>query len=248
MPMLQTQGLNKRFGGLHVTNNVDLTLEEGEVHCLIGPNGAGKSTLFRLILGEHLPSSGAILFGGEDITSLKPFQRIRRGMSVKFQVPGIFKALSVRQNLEIAMQHHYPPAVLGEEIDKLLQFLNLTADAGRLAGNLSHGQKQWLEIGMAVSLKPRLLLLDEPTAGMSPEETHATGEMVKRLNAEGMTVLAVEHDMAFVRQVAHKVTVLHLGRVFAQGSIDEIVANEDVAAIYLGQTTAHETAHEAAHA
>ncbi|WP_421698732.1 ABC transporter ATP-binding protein [Ancylobacter sp.] len=248
MPMLQTIGLNKRFGGLHVTNNVDLTLEEGEVHCLIGPNGAGKSTLFRLILGEHVPSSGSILFGGEDITGLKPFQRIRRGMSVKFQVPGIFKALSVRQNLEIAMQHHYDPAVLTEEIDKLLAFLNLTADATRLAGNLSHGQKQWLEIGMAVSLKPRLLLLDEPTAGMSPEETHATGEMVKRLNAEGMTVLAVEHDMAFVRQVAHKVTVLHLGRVFAQGSIDEIVANEDVAAIYLGQTTAHETAHEAAHA
>ncbi|TCK30276.1 branched-chain amino acid transport system ATP-binding protein [Ancylobacter aquaticus] len=246
MPMLQTLGLNKRFGGLHVTNNVDLTLEAGEVHCLIGPNGAGKSTLFRLILGEHLPSSGAILFGGEDITSLKPFQRIRRGMSVKFQVPGIFKALSVRQNLEIAMQHHYDPAVLAEEIDKLLEFLNLTEDSTRLAGNLSHGQKQWLEIGMAISLKPRLLLLDEPTAGMSPEETHATGEMVKRLNAQGMTVLAVEHDMAFVRQVAQQVTVLHLGRVFAQGTIDEIVANEDVAAIYLGQTTAHETAHEPA--
>jgi branched-chain amino acid transport system ATP-binding protein len=239
MSLLETRALNKRFGGLHVTNNVDLVLETGQIHCLIGPNGAGKSTLFRLILGEHLASSGTILFAGEDITRLKPFQRIRRGMSVKFQVPGIFKALSVRQNLEIAMQHHYPPATLGEEIDRLLVFLNLAADATRLAGNLSHGQKQWLEIGMAISLKPRLLLLDEPTAGMSPEETHATGEMVKRLNSEGMTVLAVEHDMAFVRQVAQQVTVLHLGKVFAQGSIDEIVANEDVAAIYLGQTTAH---------
>ncbi len=244
MPLLETRALNKRFGGLHVTNNVDLVLETGEVHCLIGPNGAGKSTLFRLILGEHLPSSGSILFGGEDITAFKSFQRIRRGMSVKFQVPGIFKALSVRQNLEIAMQHHYEPATLAEEIDRLLAFLNLSADARRLAGNLSHGQKQWLEIGMAISLKPRLLLLDEPTAGMSPEETHATGEMIKRLNADGMTVLAVEHDMAFVRQVADKVTVLHLGKVFAQGSIDEIVADEEVAAIYLGQTTAHATAHQ----
>jgi len=240
MPILETRALNKRFGGLHVTNNVDFALEEGEVHCLIGPNGAGKSTLFRLILGEHAPSSGSILFGGEDITHLKSFQRIHRGMSVKFQVPGIFKALSVRQNLEIAMQRHYEAASLGEEIEKLLAFLNLSADGGRLAGNLSHGQKQWLEIGMAISLKPRLLLLDEPTAGMSPEETHATGEMIKRLNSEGMTVLAVEHDMAFVRQVARKVTVLHLGRVFAQGTIDDIVADEQVAAIYLGQTTAHE--------
>ncbi len=248
MALIEARALNKHFGGLHVTNNVDLALEPGEIHCLIGPNGAGKSTLFRLILGEHLPSSGQILFGGEDITALKSYQRIRRGMSVKFQVPGIFKALSVRQNLEIAMQHHYAPAALHDEIDRLLDFLKLTAESKQLAGNLSHGQKQWLEIGMAISLKPRLLLLDEPTAGMSPEETFATGEMIQRLNREGMTVLAVEHDMAFVRQVAHKVTVLHLGRVFAQGTIDDIVANEDVAAIYLGQTTAHETAHEAAHA
>ncbi|HZX86879.1 MAG TPA: ABC transporter ATP-binding protein [Reyranella sp.] len=242
MAILEARALNKHFGGLHVTNNVDLVLEPGEIHCLIGPNGAGKSTLFRLILGEHSPSSGQILFGGEDITALKSYRRIRRGMSVKFQVPGIFKALSVRQNLEIAMQHHYPPAALHAEIDRLLDFLKLEGEAKQLAGNLSHGQKQWLEIGMAISLKPRLLLLDEPTAGMSPEETHATGVMIQRLNADGMTVLAVEHDMAFVRQVAQKVTVLHLGQVFAQGSIDEIVADERVAAIYLGH------APEAAHA
>ena len=234
MAILEARALNKHFGGLHVTNNVNLALEPGEIHCLIGPNGAGKSTLFRLILGEHSPSSGQILFGGEDITALKSYRRIRRGMSVKFQVPGIFKALSVRQNLEIAMQHHYAPASLHEEIGRLLDFLKLEGEAKQLAGNLSHGQKQWLEIGMAISLRPRLLLLDEPTAGMSPEETHATGVMIQRLNADGMTVLAVEHDMAFVRQVAQKVTVLHLGQVFAQGSIDEIVADERVAAIYLG--------------
>jgi branched-chain amino acid transport system ATP-binding protein len=238
MPLLQTRDLNKHFGGLHVTADVNLSLDEGEIHCLIGPNGAGKSTLFRLILGEYSPSSGHIVFADEDITALKPFQRIRRGMSVKFQVPGIFKALSVRQNLEIAMQHSYSAAVLGREIDELLHFLKLTAEAGQLAGNLSHGQKQWLEIGMAISLKPRLLLLDEPTAGMSPEETHATGDMVKLLNAQGVTVLAVEHDMSFVRQVAQRVTVLHLGRVFAQGTIDEIVADERIAAIYLGQANA----------
>jgi ABC-type uncharacterized transport system ATPase subunit len=234
MPILQTQGLNKRFGGLHVTADVNLALEEGELHCLIGPNGAGKSTLFRLILGEHAPSSGSIFYAGHDITSLKSFERIRRGMSVKFQVPGIFRALSARQNLEIALQHHLEGGSLDAEADRLLDFLHLRDVGAQLAGNLSHGQKQWLEIGMAISLKPRLLLLDEPTAGMSPAETFATGEIVQTLNTEGVTILAVEHDMSFVRQVARQVTVLHLGRIFAQGTIEQIVADERVAAIYLG--------------
>ncbi|MFN5453023.1 ATP-binding cassette domain-containing protein [Bradyrhizobium sp.] len=238
MALLQLRDLNKHFGGLHVTNSVNLVLEQGEIHCLIGPNGAGKSTLFRLILGEHHPGSGQIWFADEDITALKSFARIRRGLSVKFQVPGVFKGLSVRQNLEIALQSRLHGAALDKEIEGLLAFLHLEAEQAQLAGNLSHGQKQWLEIGMAISLKPRLLLLDEPTAGMSPEETHMTGEMVRRLNAAGMTVLAIEHDMAFVRQVAQRVTVLHLGQVFAQGSIDEIVADERVAAIYLGQAHA----------
>jgi ABC-type uncharacterized transport system ATPase subunit len=239
MTVLETKGLNKRFGGLQVTADLDLALQPGELHCLIGPNGAGKSTLFRLIIGEHRPDSGHILFHGSDITRVASHDRVRRGMSVKFQVPGVFAALSVRQNLEIALQHHLDRANLDVEIERLLAFLNLEADAAQSAGNLSHGQKQWLEIGMAISLKPSLLLLDEPTAGMSIEETQATGEMIKSLNADGMTILAVEHDMAFVRQVAQRVTVLHLGRIFAQGGIDEIVADDRVAAIYLGQGHEH---------
>jgi branched-chain amino acid transport system ATP-binding protein len=238
MALLELRDLNKHFGGLHVTNSVNLALEAGEIHCLIGPNGAGKSTLFRLILGEHHLGSGHIYFAGEDITALKSFARIRRGLSVKFQVPGVFKGLSVRQNLEIALQSRHRGAALAQEIDRLLAFLGLETEQAQTAGNLSHGQKQWLEIGMAIALKPRLLLLDEPTAGMSPEETQMTGEMVRRLNADGMTVLAIEHDMAFVRQVAQRVTVLHLGQVFAQGSIEQIVADERVAAIYLGQAHA----------
>jgi ABC-type uncharacterized transport system ATPase subunit len=236
--LLQTESLNKHFGGLHVTNDVSIALQEGEIHCLIGPNGAGKSTLFRLILGAYAPSDGRILYAGEDITPLKSFQRIRRGISVKFQVPGIFGALSARQNLAIALQHHLEPDRLDAEIDRLLEFLDLRDAALQPAGALSHGQKQWLEIGMAVALKPRLLLLDEPTAGMSPQETHATGELIKALNAQGMTVLAVEHDMDFVRQVAQQVTVLHLGRIFAQGTIDSIIADERVAEIYFGEAHA----------
>ena len=233
--LLRTEALNKHFGGLHVTNDVGLALEQGEIHCLIGPNGAGKSTLFRLLLGAYAPSSGRILFAEEDITALKPFQRIRKGISVKFQVPGIFAALSVEQNLRIAMQHHLRPAELAHEVERLLTFLHLAPVAALAAGELSHGQKQWLEIGMAIGVKPRLLLLDEPTAGMSPDETHATGELVRELNAQGVTVLAVEHDMEFVRQVAQRVTVLHLGRIFAQGSMDAIIADERVAEIYFGE-------------
>jgi branched-chain amino acid transport system ATP-binding protein len=236
--VLETRDLNKWFGGLHVTGGVNFDLQPGEIHCLIGPNGAGKSTFFRLLLGEHLPTSGQILYEGADITKEKPYERIRRGISVKFQVPGIFKALSVRQNLQIALQHHHAPARLDEEIDRLLEFLKLQDAQKQLAGDLSHGQKQWLEIGMAIGLKPRLLLLDEPTAGMTPDETFATGEMVQALNRDGVTVLAVEHDMAFVRQIAHRVTVLHFGKIFAQGTIDEIVADERVAAIYLGEVHA----------
>ncbi len=235
MSLLQTVKLNKSFGGLHVTDNVNLTIETGEIHCLIGPNGAGKSTLFRLLLGEYAPSSGNILYQGEEITRLKPFQRVQRGISVKFQVPGIFKGLTVRQNLEIALQSRLKSKELQEEARRLHAFLHLDGSAEERAGNLSHGQQQWLEIGMAMSLKPRLLLLDEPTAGMSPEETHMTGEMIMELNKSGISVLAVEHDMDFVRQVAHRVTVLHLGKIFAQGTIDEMMASEEVAQIYLGE-------------
>ena len=235
MPILETCGLNKHFGGLHVTADVDLALEEGKIHCLIGPNGAGKSTLFRLILGEHTPSSGSIFYAGEDITTLKSFQRIRRGMSVKFQVPGIFKALSAWQNLQIALQHHLEGGSLNAEVERLLAFLNLSEVGTQLAGNLSHGQKQWLEIGMAISLKPKLLLLDEPTAGMSTAETHATGEIVKALNADGVTILAVEHDMAFVRSLGAKVTVLHEGAVLAEGSVEHVQNHPRVIEVYLGR-------------
>jgi ABC-type branched-subunit amino acid transport system ATPase component len=235
MSLLQTVNLNKSFGGLHVTNNVNLAIETGEIHCLIGPNGAGKSTLFRLLLGEYAPSSGNILYQGEEITRLKPFQRVQRGISVKFQVPGIFKGLTVRQNLAIALQSRLKSKELQEEAQRLRTFLHLVSSAEERAGNLSHGQQQWLEIGMAMSLKPRLLLLDEPTAGMSPEETHVTGEMILELNKSGVSILAVEHDMDFVRQVAHRVTVLHFGKIFAQGTIDEVMASEEVAQIYLGE-------------
>lgn len=232
--LLQIQGLTKRFGGITVANEIHFGLERGQVHCLIGPNGAGKSSFYRMVLGEYAPDAGKVLFEEEDITGLPSFERIRRGISVKFQVPGIFSALAVRQNLEIAFQNSLDPRELPDRIDSILEFVGLRNEANTAAGNLSHGQKQWLEIGMAVGVDPKLLLLDEPTAGMSPDETHKTGEMIRVLNERGITVLAIEHDMAFVQQIAHGVTVLHFGEIFAQGSVEEIINHAGVEEIYLG--------------
>ncbi len=237
--ILATHGASKTFGGLAAVADVSLEVEEGDIHCLIGPNGAGKSTLFRLIVGTYPPTAGRIAFRGIDVTTERPYQRVKRGMSIKMQTPSVFKELPVRQNIHVALQHHVARAGLSVEEDRLLHLLDLFGHADKPAGELSHGQQQWLEIGMALALKPRLLLLDEPTAGMSPEETFKTGELIQRLNAEGMTVPVVEHDMTFVRQIAKSVTVLHLGRIFARGSMEEIVADPRVAEIYLGKTHEH---------
>jgi len=237
--LLQTTGLSKRFGGHAAVSDVDLAIGKGELHCLIGPNGAGKSTLFKLIVGTHEATAGSISFMGEDVTARRPFERVKRGMSIKMQAPSVFKELPVRQNLHIALQHHVARSELARETDRLLELLDLTADAAKPAGELAHGQQQWLEIGMALALKPALLLMDEPTAGLSPEETYRTGELILKLNAEGMTVLVVEHDMAFIRQIAKRVTVLHLGKVFDAGAIADVIADPRVAEIYLGKTHDH---------
>ena len=237
--MLATFGASKTFGGLAAVSDVSLTVQEGDIHCLIGPNGAGKSTLFRLIVGTYPPTAGRIEFGGVDVTRERPYQRVQRGMSIKMQTPSVFKELPVRQNIHVALQHHVARGQLSSEEDRLLRLLDLDHDADKPAGELSHGQQQWLEIGMALALRPRLLLLDEPTAGMSPEETYRTGELILRLNADGMTTLVVEHDMAFVRQIAKSVTVLHFGSVFARGSVADIVADPHVAEIYLGTAHGH---------
>ncbi|MBR0693304.1 ABC transporter ATP-binding protein [Bradyrhizobium lablabi] len=239
MALVDVKGVTKRFGGLTAVSDVDLTVSAGEVHCLIGPNGAGKSTLFKLIVGLYPPTKGTISFDSVDITDERPFARVQRGMSIKMQAPSVFRELPVRQNIEIALQGRLSGAQRDAERERLLDHLNLASESGKPAGALSHGQQQWLEIGMALALQPQLLLLDEPTAGMSPEETFKTGEFIKSFNAEGMTILVVEHDMAFVRQVAQRVTVMHLGKIFARGNLETILADEKVAEIYLGKTHAH---------
>lgn len=233
--ILETRGLKKYFGGLRAIDGVELNIEQGELRCLIGPNGAGKSTLFKLIVGTYPPTEGSIFFRGEDITTLRPYHRVQRGLSIKFQIPGIFLDLPTEQNLRIALQRACAGGELETELERLLELVDLMPHRQELAGNLSHGQQQWLEIGMALGVRPALLFLDEPTAGMSGEETYKTGELVKKLNAEGMTIVVIEHDMTFIRQIAKRVTVLHFGKVFDEGGLDDIVRNEDVVRIYLGK-------------
>jgi len=232
--ILRTDGLTKRFGGLVAVDEVDLRIDRGDIRCLIGPNGAGKSTLLKLLMGRLDPSEGAVFYRGADVTGLSQHDRVRKGMSMKFQVPAVYGDLSVRQNLHIALQQRIENDI-DARIDERLESFGLFEEAGTSADDLAHGQQQWLEIAMASALDPDLLLLDEPAAGMSARETERTAELIHQLNDQGITLLVIEHDIDFVRAIAQSVTVLHQGEVFAEGTITEIEENPDVRRIYLGE-------------
>jgi branched-chain amino acid transport system ATP-binding protein len=231
--ILATKQLTKNFGGLTAVDSVDFTVNEGEIRCLIGPNGAGKSTLLETITGQLTPSDGDIYFDGIDLTDLDPHKRMDAGISVKFQSPHIYESLSVAQNLRVPLQrtNRDTEAVLAETLDRI----NLADKADEPANDLSHGEKQRLEIGMAVTLDPALMLLDEPVAGMSVDETEDIAELIRSLHRDGMTFLVVEHDMEFVRKISEQVTVLNQGSILRQGPIEEIEADEEVRRIYLGE-------------
>jgi branched-chain amino acid transport system ATP-binding protein len=233
--ILETEGLTKRFGGLVAVDDVDYRIPFGEIRCLIGPNGAGKSTFFKMLAGRLQPTAGRITYKGEDITALEPHERARRGVSIKFQDVSVYPNLSVRENLRIPVQRYREGTGIQTAIADLLELVRLDGKEDVLVDNLSHGEQQWLEIAMATAIEPELLLLDEPTAGMTIEETEETGDLIRSLADQGMTVVVVEHDINFVRQIAEMVTVLHNGKVFAEGTVSEIEDDEDVQRIYLGQ-------------
>jgi len=233
-PILETSGLTKSFGGLLAVDRVDYRLPPDEIHCLIGPNGAGKSTFFKLLTGRLRPDEGTIRFRGRDITDLYPHERAQLGISLKFQELSVYPELSVEENVRIPAQR--ADRELRPWIEDLLATVNLGDRRDLTADDLSHGEQQWLEIAMSVAIDPELLLLDEPTAGMTIQETKETGDLIESLVDRGVSVLVVEHDINLVRQIAQRVTVLHNGSVFAEGSVPEIEANEDVQRIYLGQS------------
>lgn len=235
--LLRVRQVTKSYGGLRALDGVDLDIQAGEMRCIIGPNGAGKSTLFKLLVGVERPSAGVIDYDGRTINRLHPHQRAHLGIGVKFQTIDVYPSLTVAQNLMLPLQHAFSGGEISAEVERLLAKLGMAADHGLSAGHLPHGKKQWLALGMALAMRPRLLLLDEPTAGMGPEETRETAQLVRDVNGEGVAVIVVEHDMAFVRWLAAPITVLHLGKVFASGSLGEIERHADVRRIYLGRTS-----------
>ncbi|WP_135366688.1 ABC transporter ATP-binding protein [Halosimplex halophilum] len=233
--LLQTDDLVKRFGGFTAADSVDFSVDEGELRCLIGPNGAGKSTLLKLIVGTLEPTAGHVYYDGQEITDMEPNERVRSGISMKFQVPSVYGELSVRENARLPVQQFADGAERRRRVDEAIENAGLAGYEDVQASTLSHGQQQQLEIGMAASLEPDLLLLDEPVAGLSVDERTEIAERVRRLNREeGIAFVVIEHDTDFVGEIADSVTVLHRGDVFREGSIEEIEADPEVRRIYLG--------------
>lgn len=242
--ILYVEGLNLSFDGFKALNDLNLYINDGELRCLIGANGAGKTTLMDVITGKTQCDSGSVYFGqSHNLLTRDEAQIAQLGIGRKFQKPTVFEALSVCDNLELSLKSN--KGVLAtlfaklstEQSDRMLQVLEtigLKAQSAMLAGSLSHGQKQWLEIGMLLVSDPRLLLIDEPVAGMTAEEGERTAELLTSLAGE-RTVIVVEHDMEFVRSIARTVTVLHQGSVLAEGSMDQIQNNQAVIDVYLGE-------------
>jgi len=245
MVILQVQHLNKAFGGLQATCDVNYEMQTGELSAIIGPNGAGKSTFFNLLTGYHRVDSGRVLFQGKDITNWPPHRIARLGIARAFQVSNIYLALTSYENIRqaiLAQQkrtlNFFTPAqrLAKKETLEMLEVTGLSQNANMIAGNLSQGDKKRLELAIALGCKPELLFLDEPTAGMSGEETHETMKLVKRLNREmDLTILFTEHDMSVVFGYAQRLTVLHQGSIIAEGSPEEVRSNETAQKIYLGE-------------
>jgi branched-chain amino acid transport system ATP-binding protein len=241
--ILETVKLKKSFGGLIAVDGVDFAVQEGDLQSIIGPNGAGKSTFFKLISGEHKPTEGKIVFDGKDITAMSQTAISHLGIAVAYQITNIFPMLTVLENVRVAAQsrqttfNFWSRALsLNEVLDRTLHILEeigLAEFKDEIAGNLSHGDQKRLEIGIALATNPKLLLLDEPTAGLAPTETRDTIELIKKI-AQNLTIILVEHKMKVVMEVSDKITVLHYGKLLAQGSPDEIRENESVRKVYLG--------------
>ncbi len=245
--MLEVQNAVKSFGSLMAVRGVSLSVKRGELRAIIGPNGAGKTTFFNLISGFFPPTSGRVIFDGADVTALPAHRRVAAGMARTFQITEIFPELTVFENIRIAAEiggrfalrawlSRAEKADIAGQIDRILDQAGLTAKANRLVGELSHGDQRAAEIAMALALKPRLLLLDEPTAGMGDQETYEVTQLIRRLHRDsGFTIVLIEHDMRVVFNLADRISVLDQGTLLAEGTPEEITHNQAVQAAYLGQ-------------
>jgi ABC-type uncharacterized transport system ATPase subunit len=236
-PLLETRDLSMHFGGVRAVRNVNFTLAERELRCLIGPNGAGKSTFFKMVTGQLKPSQGVVLFRGRDISHAQAHQIARLGIGIKTQVPSVFDGLSVRENIWLSASRVHPRRRAAAIVDEMLERVGLTGAAGRIVGQLAHGQRQWVELGIVLSTGPALVLLDEPAAGMTHEEVLKTAELVREINRD-KALIVVEHDMQFIRMIASKVTVFNQGEVLLEDSVENIMRNPQVRDVYLGKQAA----------
>ena len=242
--MLQVEAVEKSFGDFKAVDGANLRVGKGEVVAVIGPNGAGKTTLFNLITGQLRPDRGRIIFKGEDISRLPPYQICRKGIARSFQIVNVFPRLTVFENVRVAVLSQqrksyrlFSPAqsIAVAETKEILESVGLSDKAGEIASSLSHGDQKILEIAIALGGQPELLILDEPTAGMSPEETSATMELIRRLaTMRGLTILFCEHDMEVVFSIAQSIMVMHQGRTLIQGKPEEVRRNREVQEAYLG--------------
>jgi branched-chain amino acid transport system ATP-binding protein len=236
-PLLQTCDLSMHFGGVKAVRHVNFTLAEGELRCLIGPNGAGKSTFFKMLTGQLEPSHGQVLFRGHDISRAHAHQIARLGIGIKTQVPSVFDGLSVRENIWLAASRVHAKEHARRLVDEMLERIGLIDEAARLVGQLAHGQRQWVELGLVLSTDPELMLLDEPAAGMTHEEVLRTAELVREINRT-KALIVVEHDMQFIRMIAKQVTVFNQGSVLVEDAVENIMRNPQVRDIYLGKQAA----------
>jgi urea transport system ATP-binding protein len=239
--LLELRGVSVSFDGFLALNDLNLSLQPGELRAVIGPNGAGKTTFLDVITGKVRPTQGDVFFRGRSLVGTSEHRIARLGIGRKFQTPRVYQNLTARRNLELAVSHRSPFDLLFRGLDgssqdrvaHLLKVVGLAPQAQQLAGGLSHGQKQWLEIAMLLAQDPDLLLVDEPVAGLSDEETERTGELLRSL-AGDHTVLVIEHDMEFIRNLDSPVTVLHEGHVLCEGSMEAVQSDPRVIEVYLG--------------
>lgn len=232
--ILQTHDLWRTFGGVAAVAGVNFNLKEGELRCLIGANGAGKSTFFKMLTGQIRPTSGRITLFGQDATNLSSHAIARKGVGVKTQVPNLFNGLSVHENLLLSAQRVFGKQAAADAADAMLETIRMTGQAYTLAGELAHGHRQWVELGMILVSEPKLVLLDEPAAGMTAGEVERTIALLNELRGQ-RTFIIVEHDMHFIRRIAEKVTVFHRGRVLVEDTMEAVVRNTEVRDAYLGQ-------------
>jgi len=234
--LLETKNLSKNFAGLVANQDIQFSLEAGSIRCVIGPNGAGKTTFISMISGHLSPTEGRILYKNQDVTGFSVMRRARIGIARKFQTPTVFDNLTTYQNIELAvLGTGRSRAKRHGRIFEVLELIRLSDAWDRPVQFLSHGQRQWLEVGLLIAIEAELLLLDEPTAGMTAEETGSTARLVQMLAREfKLSVIIIEHDINFIRNLRAPVTVLHLGRVLLEGSFEEVAANDQVREVYLG--------------